>query len=121
MSRMRLTPAVRISLGLVLFTMTLLMGVDMLGLLPDPLKEVLEMRKKVCESLAIYGSLAVQEGDAESIQATIQLVVRRNEDILSAALRADNGIVLAEAGDHRRHSARGGGGLSESRRSSRIA
>ena len=103
MRRMRFTPAVRISVGLVLFTMTLLMGADMAGLLPDPLTEVLEMRKKVCESLAIYGSLAVQNGDAESIPTTIQLVVSRNDDILSAALRTGNGTVLAQAGDHRRH------------------
>ena len=60
MKRFSIAPDVRISLGLALFTMTLLMGVDMLGVLPDPNKGVLDLRKKTCESLAVYSSLAVK-------------------------------------------------------------
>ena len=52
MRRFNIAPDIRISLGLVLFTMTLLMGLDMVGVLPDPNKAVLDLRKKTCESLS---------------------------------------------------------------------
>ena len=98
MKRFSIAPDVRISLGLALFTMTLLMGVDMLGVLPDPNKAVLDLRKKTCESLAVYASLAVQKGDFAAIQTTLDVLKQRNEDILSAALRKNSGAFAAEGG-----------------------
>jgi len=103
MKRFRIAPDIRISLGLVLFTMTLLMGVDMLGLLPDPNKAVLDQRKKTCESLAVYASLAVQKEDLRAIQTTLEVLKERNEDILSAALRKISGTVVVKVGDHERN------------------
>ncbi len=100
MKRFSIAPDVRISLGLALFTMTLLMCVDMLGVLPDPNKAVLDLRKKTCESLAVYASLAVQKGDLYAIQTTLDVLKQRNEDILSAALRKDSGALVAKVGDH---------------------
>lgn len=100
MRRLRMAPAVRISLGLALFTMTLLLGVEMLGLLPDPHKAVLDVRKKVCESLAVYASLAVQKGDFDAIQSTMNMLKQRNQDIRSVALRTTAGAVLVKVGDH---------------------
>jgi len=100
MKRFSIAPDIRISLGLVLFTMTLLMGVDMLGVLPDPNKAVLNLRKKTCESLAVYASLAVQKEDLRAIQTTLDVLKQRNEDILSAALRKKSGTVVAKVGDH---------------------
>jgi diguanylate cyclase (GGDEF)-like protein/PAS domain S-box-containing protein len=103
MKRFSIAPDIRISLGLVLFTMTLLMGVDMLGVLPDPNRAVLDLRKKTCESLAVYASLAVQRGDFDAIQKTLDVLKQRNEDILSAALRKSSGTVMAAVGDHERN------------------
>ena len=100
MKRFSIAPDIRISLGLALFTMTLLMGVDMLGVLPDPNKAVLDLRKKTCESLAVYASLAVQKEDLRAIQTTLDVLKQRNEDILSAALRNNSGTVVAQVGDH---------------------
>ena len=98
----RLSPIVRISLTLVMLTTTLLMGADMLGLFPDPLKAVLDARKKVCESLAIYGSLAAQRDDIDSLQSAMQVFVHRNQDVLSAALLKADGTTIAAAGVHTR-------------------
>ena len=47
MRRPRIAPAVRISLGLALFTMTLLLGAEMLGIFPDPHQAALDLRKKL--------------------------------------------------------------------------
>ena len=100
MRRFNIAPDIRISLGLALFTMTLLMGMDMVGVLPDPNKAILDLRKKTCESLAVYASLAVQKGDLSAIQTTLEFLKKRNEDILSAALRKSSGTVVAKVGDH---------------------
>ena len=96
----RLSPIVRICLSLVMLTVTLLIGADMLGLLPDPLKAVFDARRKVCESLAIYGSLAAQKDDFEALESTFQVFVHRNKDVLSAVLMKTDGSILAAAGNH---------------------
>ncbi len=100
MRHLRVTPAFRISLGLVLLTTTILLCVDMLGILPDSNKAVLDLRKKTCESLAVFASLAVEKDDFNSIQKTLDVLKQRNGDIVSAGLRRNSGTVLAEAGDH---------------------
>jgi diguanylate cyclase (GGDEF)-like protein/PAS domain S-box-containing protein len=103
MRRFKIAPYIRIGIGLALFTMTLLMGVDTLGVFPDPNKAVLDMRKKTCESLAVYASLAVQREDLRAIQTTLDVLKQRNEDIVSAALRRNSGAVVAKVGDHEHH------------------
>ena len=100
MRRFRIAPDIRISLGLVLFTVTLLMSVDMVGVFPDPNKTTLDLRKKTCESLAVYASIAVQKGDLQAIRTTLDVLKQRNEDILSAALRKSSGSIVVKVGDH---------------------
>jgi diguanylate cyclase (GGDEF)-like protein/PAS domain S-box-containing protein len=100
MKLLSMNPIIRISLGLSLFIMTLLLGMEALGVLPDPQQAILDSRKKTCESLAIYASLAIQANDFTAIKTTIDLIRQRNPDILSVALRKQNGAVLAMTGDH---------------------
>jgi diguanylate cyclase (GGDEF)-like protein/PAS domain S-box-containing protein len=100
MKYFRIPPVVRISLGLVLFLLSLLLVVETMGILPDPQKATLDLRKKTCESLAIYASLAVQKGELDQIQTTMSALAQRNEDILSAALRTTTGKILADVGNH---------------------
>jgi diguanylate cyclase (GGDEF)-like protein/PAS domain S-box-containing protein len=103
MKRLFTNPVVRLSLGLSLFLMTLLMGLQMLGVLPDPQQAIMASRKETCESLAIYASLAIQKHDFNAIRDTIDLLRQRNSDILSVALRREDGVVLAATGDHAHH------------------
>lgn len=103
MKRLFMNPVVRLSFGLSLFLMTLLLGLEVFGILPDPQQAILDARKKTCESLAIYGSLAIQENNFNAIQTTIDILKHRNPDILSMALRTENGAVLAVTGDHADH------------------
>ncbi len=100
MRHLNLAPAVRISLGLVLFTVTLVLGADIAGVFPDPHRATLDLRKKTCESLAVYASLAVQNGDMDAIRSTMKVLKQRNGDIDSAALRTSSGRVQVEVGDH---------------------
>ena len=99
----QIKPVYRISLGLTLFTMSLLLTADLIGFFPDPYKQVLEMRKRVCESLAIFCSLSLQRGDLEGIRTTMQVLSHRNPDILSTGLRDLEGTLLMETGEHKSH------------------
>ncbi len=99
----RLSPVVRLSLGLVLLTVSILLAADMIfGLSPFRPEATLNARKKLSESLAVqYSSLAAR-GDIAAITDSMQTMVLRNEDLLSAALRRADGEIVASAGDHAR-------------------
>lgn len=94
------SPAVRISLGLVLLTVSLVLAADMLGLVPDDVGNMIESRRKFCESLAVQCSLAAQTGDLATVETTLDVVVERNDDILSAGLRRPEGELMTSAGEH---------------------
>ena len=96
----RFNPVLRITLGLVLITISILLLVDMVGLLPDRNEAVIEGRKALAESLAIQYSVAAQKRDINSIKASMRILVQRNPDVLSAALRTADGRLLAASGDH---------------------
>ncbi len=99
----KFSPTVRISLALVLMTISFVFSADMLGILPDGTEATLNARKKICESMAVQFSMAAQGNDIPFISKSLSKIVDRNDDILSAALRAANGEILAEAGDHTSH------------------
>ena len=100
---MRLTPATRISLGLVSLTISLLLLGKVIGFAPDRTGAVLDSRKNISEALAIQFSAAAQRGDIPLIRETLQSMVERDNDIRSAAMRKAQGGLLAEAGNHLAH------------------
>lgn len=95
-----LTPTRKVSFGLVMLTVSLLLFGDLLGVVPNEDRGLLEGRKKFCKSLAIQFSMAVNSGETSLIHATLDALVAREEDVISAAVRTANGRVLAESGDH---------------------
>jgi diguanylate cyclase (GGDEF)-like protein/PAS domain S-box-containing protein len=97
---MRLTPAVRISLGLVSLTISLLLLGKVIGFAPDPTEAIMESRKNLSEVLAVQFSAAAQRDDISLIRETLKSMVVRDNDIKSAALRKTQGSLLAEAGNH---------------------
>lgn len=99
---MRIKPATRLSLGLMMLTISILFVSDMLGLMPNATTSKLEARKKLCEALAVQFSSAVNNGALTSVSETIKAVVARNDDVQSAALRMSDGAIVARAGDHER-------------------
>ena len=78
----------------------MLTGDWLVNLVPDKSAQVLEYREKFSEGLAIQFSTLVQQGKLEAIDATLETMVSRNKDVLSAALRTTEGYILVVAGDH---------------------
>ncbi|MCU7857651.1 MAG: diguanylate cyclase [Candidatus Thiodiazotropha sp. (ex Lucinoma borealis)] len=99
---LRLSPTIKISIGLVMLTLSILLVGRLIGFVPDENKTVLDARKKFCESLAVQVSSAATNNDLEIVRTTLETVVARNDDVLSAALHNDRGSSLV-AGDHEEH------------------
>jgi diguanylate cyclase (GGDEF)-like protein/PAS domain S-box-containing protein len=97
----RLTPVFRISLGLAILSCSILVFLDLLGVVPEPRDTELESRLQLVETLAAQTAPAVAKDDFASIRAALMIAVRRNKDVLSAGLRAAGGRLIVAAGDHR--------------------
>ena len=99
----RLTATSRLTIGLVSLTISLVLGAEFLGLIPDHSRAALDSRKQLCESLAVCCALAMQTGDNRAIQAAMDELVQRSSEVVSVGLRSSAGELLDESGDHRRH------------------
>ena len=93
------SPIVRISFGLVIVTISALLLSDFLGLVPDTKRAEISSRKAIAESLAVQFSMVITDNQLDSVQETLKLLVERNDDVKSAALRKD-GELIAGFGDH---------------------
>ena len=93
-----ISPAIRLSFGLVLFSLSVLLVADLVGLIPKKHAIVLDARKKVCESLAVQLSVAATKGDMNLLNATLESFVSRNNDVNAASMSRVSGEVIAEHG-----------------------
>ena len=100
-THVRISTVTRISLGLALLTTGLVVAADLVGLVPltrDRRREVLNARRNTCDTLAVQYSMAAQESDVPTLQTMMAAYVRRNEHIISLALRDSEGALVATAG-----------------------
>jgi diguanylate cyclase (GGDEF)-like protein len=97
------TPSIRLTIALVVLTVNLLFLANMLGFIPDTSESTLEVRKILSESLALQFSSVAEKGQFQIIQNTLREVVERNNDLRSAAIRTEEGQLIALAGQHLAH------------------
>ncbi len=95
-----LTTRLRISIGLAGLTLSVLLLSMMIGIMPDREHAVLEGRRVFCEAIAVDSSIMVSQRDLSRLQTVLKVTAERDPDILSAALRREDGRILAEVGDH---------------------
>ncbi|MCP4238220.1 MAG: diguanylate cyclase, partial [Aestuariibacter sp.] len=94
------SPLSRISLGLVMVTISVLLVSDMLGMMPDTRRAEYQSRKIIAESLAIQLSTAIAENMQHTVEKTLRSIVDRNESVLSSGIRDAQGNLLVVIGDH---------------------
>ncbi|GGK53948.1 EAL domain-containing protein [Amphritea balenae] len=97
------SPLIRISFGLVMMTVTLLLISDAIGLIPDTRRAELNARRVIAESLAVQLSAEIAERNYNHVEQVLHAIVVRNGEINSAAIRLVEDGVVAEYGDHERH------------------
>ncbi len=96
----RFTPAVRLSLGLVVLTISLLILAQALGLTPGSEREQLAMREQLAQTTLAQLDLAITRGDEPMLRQLLDTVVARNPEVKSAGLRRLDGRVLAQTEQH---------------------
>ncbi|MFT4103910.1 MAG: diguanylate cyclase [Burkholderiaceae bacterium] len=97
--RFNVGPALRLAIGLAVMTTCLLIGLDMAtGLVPDPAKPAARLRVAVAESIARQLIARLGDDDPLEWRRTLALARRNEPQIIVAALRADDGRVLASDG-----------------------
>ena len=80
---LRLTPATRLSLGLVILTISLLLLAEGIGLAPDGKQQQLNSRSNLVEMLATQFSFAIQRGDGYLLRTYMNQAVELYPDLLS--------------------------------------
>ena len=97
------TPAVRLSLGLVILTVSILILAQAIGLAPGAERQQLDVRKRLAETLASQVSVAILRGDELLLQYLLESSVERNPEIRSAAVRRNDGIIVSQTKAHGEH------------------
>ena len=90
----------RIAIGQVGLLVSLLLTASFLGLLPDRNTAVRQGRAALAEAIAANSAVLVTQEDLSRLDGILSMVVKRNEDLLSAAMRTDAGHRLITIGDH---------------------
>ncbi|MGI9538594.1 MAG: diguanylate cyclase [Miltoncostaeaceae bacterium] len=91
----------RISLGLVILTCSILVGLDLTGVLPRENSRVAEARLQVCEGLALESSAALDRQDYRSIRQMFDSLVKRHDDVVSVGLRTASGRLQVASSRHK--------------------
>lgn len=100
----RLTPAARIALGLVSLMVTLLLVIDLgLKLVPNQADIERKIRETTSERLAVQITSLIQTQSWNTLKLTISESLARGKDILSLAVRQQDGKIVVQAGDHLRY------------------
>jgi diguanylate cyclase (GGDEF)-like protein/PAS domain S-box-containing protein len=97
------SPLSRISFGLVMLTVAILLIADLLGFVPNATTAELKSRKIIAESLAIQLSSEITEINTGKIEELLRSVVERNEVVISAAIKKGENETIYQHGDHNKH------------------
>lgn len=97
------SPIFRLSIGLILLTVSLLLIGDLLGFTPDQKRAELKARKVIAEALAVQVSADVSAARIASVLDTVKVLQERNDDVMSVAVRRADGRIVAMAGEHTTH------------------
>ena len=98
-----LTAKFHIALGQTSLVVSLLLMAIYLGFVPDRNTAVREGRAALAETIAANSSAFVSQRDIRRLEANLRLVIQRNPDLLSAAVRRVDGEVVVMIGDHDRY------------------
>ncbi|MDR4494608.1 MAG: ATP-binding protein [Nitrospirales bacterium] len=90
----------RLAIGQVSLLISVLLTASLFDLMPDRIAAIREGRTALAESIAMNSSILITQKDVDRLEGILHLVVDRNKDILSAALRTEAGKRLVTVGDH---------------------
>ena len=92
-----------IALGQASIIGSLVLVAALIGLIPDRDGAIRQGRAALAEAMAAGSTALLTGGDLRGLEASLRLVAQRNPEIVSAALRRNDGEVVLAVGDHARH------------------
>ena len=98
--KLNLSAKTHIALGQTFLVVTVVLLAVSLNLVPDRLGALRQSRATLAEAIAISSSGAIVKGDSKTLKGTLRLIVERNPDIVSAAVRLADGVILVTIGEH---------------------
>lgn len=102
--RLQNYPVLRISAALAILTLLLVMLVDMFfNILPNEREITRGVRQHISQNLAMQFVPLIQQENYALVLRTMRSVMLNDPSILSIAARRDNGLLVAQVGDHMRH------------------
>jgi PAS domain S-box-containing protein len=96
----RLSARAHLALGLAALTVCVLLSATWLGLVPDTEARERAHRVATAETIAVATSNLLDENDTEPLRQTLAFMRERNPEVLSMGVRAHDGRLLVEAGEH---------------------
>jgi len=99
----RLNVKFRVVIGMVGLVISLVFLALFLGVIPDRIGAVREGRRSLAEALAVHGAGLVMQSSYQRLEADLDLIAKRNPDLLSLALRRTDGRSIVSIGDHEGH------------------
>jgi len=103
MMRKRLiSPATQLSIGLALFAGTVILLAEAVGVIPDPMSAIVNGRVHLTEAIAWHCVGAVKENNVSSLGDWATKLTERNQELLSVALRRQDGQLGFATSDHAR-------------------
>ncbi len=90
----------RIAIGITSTVVSVVLIAMNVGILPDYRTVAMRGRVQLCEAIAANSSLMVRQRDLRRMQAILEMVVARNDDIVSAGVRREDGSLAVEVGNH---------------------
>lgn len=89
---------VKLTLSMVMLTMSVLLAADFIDLRGDQRHGLAEARKMVTESLAVQLSTLANASDLKGIQLSTSALIERNADVAAVVLIDEAGVKLVESG-----------------------
>jgi len=98
--KLKLNAKTHIAMGLAFLVVTLLLAAVSLQLVPDRMGAIRESRATLAETIAINSSALIVKNDFKVLKLILGVIVKRNDDIVSAAIRHTSGKAIVTIGDH---------------------
>jgi PAS domain S-box-containing protein len=95
-----LTVTIRVSLGLACITLSAFLAAGWIGVVPNPYRAALEARARLCETLAVQFCTSAPQELVTVFDTLAPLIMERNLDILSLAVRGADGQIRAATKNH---------------------
>ncbi len=99
----KLSPTVRISLGLVFISLSALLFGNFTKLIPNQSAVVMEKRKYAAEALAVQFTMSTRKKNVVAFRKTMDVIKEMYPEVLSLGLRGDKGYLIVQTRDHKTH------------------